>query len=66
MTSLALGAAAFAFAQAPATVTAVPGMPPVPDARNLYSEVAVGKMSAAVADHCRASTFPMCAATTST
>jgi len=49
--SLALGAAAFAFAQAPATVTTIPGMPPVPDARNLYSEIGIGRMSAAVADH---------------
>ena len=48
-TSLVLGVAALAFAQAPATVTTVPGMPPVPDAANLYSEIAAGKMSAAVA-----------------
>jgi YVTN family beta-propeller protein len=47
--SLALGAAALALAQAPATVTTVPGMPPVPDASNLYSEIATGKMSPAVA-----------------
>jgi len=47
--SLVLGVAALAFAQAPATVTTVPGMPPVPDAANLYSEIAAGKMSAAVA-----------------
>ena len=33
---------------APSVVT-VPGMPPVPDARNLYSEVAAGKISAAIA-----------------
>jgi YVTN family beta-propeller protein len=30
------------------TVTTVPGMPPVADARNLYSETAAGKFSAAV------------------
>ena len=48
-TSLVLGVAVLAFAQAPATVTTVPGMPPVPDAANLYSEIAAGKMSAAVA-----------------
>jgi len=47
--SLVLGVAALAFAQAPATVTTVPGMPPVPDAANLYSEISAGKMSAAVA-----------------
>ena len=33
---------------APSVVT-VPGMPPVPDARNLYSEVAAGKISPALA-----------------
>jgi YVTN family beta-propeller protein len=33
---------------APATVDVVPGMPPVPDARNLYSEIAAGKFSPAV------------------
>ena len=36
-------------AQAPATVATVPGMPAVPDAANLYSEAAAGKMSAASA-----------------
>jgi len=30
------------------TITTVPGMPPVPDARNLYSETASGKWSPAV------------------
>ncbi len=38
-------------ASAPAAVTTVPGMPPVPDPRNAYSETASGKMSAAVAGH---------------
>jgi YVTN family beta-propeller protein len=48
--SLALGAGALAFAQAPApAVTTVPGMPPVPDARNLYSETGSDRMSPAVA-----------------
>ena len=47
--SLLLGTAALAYAQAPATVATVPGMPPVVDARNLYSEAAAGKMSPAVA-----------------
>ncbi|MEP6678304.1 MAG: YncE family protein [Betaproteobacteria bacterium] len=36
-------------AQAPATVSTVPGMPPVPDAANLYSEIGAGRLSAAVA-----------------
>jgi YVTN family beta-propeller protein len=46
-------AASGAGAAAPATVAppaigTVPGMPPVPDAHNLYSEVAAGKIAAAV------------------
>ena len=41
--------AASAATPAVPTVTTVPGMPPVPDARNLYSEVAAGKISAAIA-----------------
>ena len=48
--SLGLGMAAFAWAQAPAPVATIPGMPPVPDPSNLYSETAAGKMSASVAD----------------
>jgi YVTN family beta-propeller protein len=38
-------------ASAPKTdaVLTVPGMPPVPDRRNLYSEIATGRMSPAVA-----------------
>ncbi len=48
--SLGLGMAAFAWAQAPAPVATVPGMPPVPDPSNLYSETAAGKMSASVAN----------------
>ena len=55
---LALAAAAAlappAFAQAPAArhasaVATVPGMPPVPDASNLYSEIGAGRLSPAVA-----------------
>ncbi len=42
--------AASAAAAAPAGVTTVPGMPPVVDARNLYSEVSAGKISAALRD----------------
>ena len=44
-------AAASGPASAPAarpTITTTPGMPPVPDAGNLYSETAAGKFSAAV------------------
>jgi len=49
-------AASVAFAQQPGTsapprnmVTTVPGMPPVTDAANLYSEATAGKLSSAVA-----------------
>jgi YVTN family beta-propeller protein len=35
-------------ASAPATVRTVPGMPPVVDARNVYSETAAGKLSGAL------------------
>ena len=34
-----------------AAVETVPGMPPVPDEKNLYSEMAAGKLSTAVAGH---------------
>lgn len=40
-----------AAATAAAQVTTVPGMPPVVDARNLYSETAAGRMSPAVRGH---------------
>ena len=46
-----LGAALAQFAAAQAQVDTVPGMPPVVDPKNLYSEIASGKMSAAVAGH---------------
>ena len=44
-------AAVSAAARAAATVSVatVPGMPPVPDPKNLYSETASGKLSPAVA-----------------
>jgi YVTN family beta-propeller protein len=48
-----LSCLALALASGPAAAQAVqtvPGMPPVPDARNLYSETAAGRLSAAVAD----------------
>ncbi len=44
----ALGLAAFG---ATAQVQTVPGMPPVVDPANLYSEIAAGKVSAALAGH---------------
>ena len=44
----AAAASAAASAVASSSVTTVPGMPPVVDARNLYSETAAGKFSAAV------------------
>src|SRR5258706_770037 len=43
----ALGPCASAHAQ----VDTVPGMPPVPDPKNLYSETTAGKLSTAVAGH---------------
>ena len=46
---LGAGLAALAWAQAPSPIVTVPGMPPVPDPANLYSETATGKMSPAVA-----------------
>ncbi|MCB2021697.1 MAG: YncE family protein [Burkholderiaceae bacterium] len=48
----ALGAtlAAAAFAAVPSAVTTVPGMPPVIDAGNLYSETGADRLSAAVRD----------------
>jgi len=48
--SLGIGLATLAWAQAPAPVATVPGMPPVPDPSNLYSETAAGKMSPSVAN----------------
>ena len=47
----AFAALGFAFFGAHAQVQTVPGMPPVPDPQNLYSEIAAGKMSPALADH---------------
>jgi YVTN family beta-propeller protein len=46
-----LGALGFVFFEVNAQVQAVPGMPPVVDAKNLYSEIAADKMSPAVAGH---------------
>jgi YVTN family beta-propeller protein len=47
----AQGPSSSAQTTAPATVVTLPGMPPVPDPRNVYSETAPGKMSPAVAGH---------------
>ncbi|HQR10951.1 MAG TPA: hypothetical protein PLW68_06430, partial [Casimicrobiaceae bacterium] len=44
-----LPAAAQPVAQAPTAVVTVPGMPPVPDPANLYSETSATKLSPAVA-----------------
>ena len=41
---------AAAASAAPAAMMALPGMPPVIDARNLYSEIAAGKVQAALRD----------------
>ena len=46
-----LGAALGPLASAHAQVDTVPGMPPVVDPKNLYSEIGAGKLSAAVAGH---------------
>ncbi|CAG0992080.1 hypothetical protein BURK1_02325 [Burkholderiales bacterium] len=48
--SLGIGFATLAWAQAPAPVTTVPGMPPVPDPSNLYSEIGASKMASSVAN----------------
>src|SRR5688572_23181771 len=45
------GAFACHIALAAPAVDTVPGMPPVPDATNLYSETAAGKLSEAVKGH---------------
>jgi YVTN family beta-propeller protein len=46
-----LGAALGPLAAVHAQVDPVPGMPPVPDPKNLYSETTAGKLSDAVAGH---------------
>jgi YVTN family beta-propeller protein len=46
-----LGAALGPLAAVHAQVDTVPGMPPVPDPKNLYSETAAGKLSDVVAGH---------------
>jgi YVTN family beta-propeller protein len=49
--ALLLAAFGFIACEARAQVDTVPGMPAVPDAKNLYSEIGADKLSAAVAGH---------------
>jgi YVTN family beta-propeller protein len=46
-----LAALCFILCEANAQIQTVPGMPPVPDPQNLYSETGADKLSAAVAGH---------------
>lgn len=46
-----LAAMTLAAAAQPIAIQTVPGMPPVPDPANLYSETAAGKLSPTVANH---------------
>ncbi len=49
--ALLCAALGFTFCEASAQVQTVPGMPPVPDAKNLYSEIGADRLSPAVAGH---------------
>jgi YVTN family beta-propeller protein len=49
--ALLLAALGFTLCGANAQIQTVPGMPPVPDPQNLYSETSADKLSAAVASH---------------
>jgi YVTN family beta-propeller protein len=49
--ALFLAALGFILCEANAQIQTVPGMPPVPDPQNLYSETGADKLSAAVAGH---------------
>jgi YVTN family beta-propeller protein len=49
--ALACGAAHAQIQTVPAQIQTVPGMPPVTDPQNLYSEIGAGKVSPALADH---------------
>ena len=49
--ALLCAAFGFTFFEARAQVQTVPGMPPVPDAKNLYSEIGPDKVSPALAAH---------------
>ncbi len=69
---LALGLCALGWAQGPAStgspnaVATIPGMPPVIDPANLYSEIAAGKIARPSPATCRVSTSRTCSPTTST
>jgi YVTN family beta-propeller protein len=49
--ALFLAALGFIVCEARSQIDTVPGMPPVPDAKNLYSETTAGKVSPALAGH---------------
>ena len=49
--ALLFAALGFTLCEANAQIQTVPGMPPVPDPQNLYSETGADKLSAAVAGH---------------
>ena len=49
--ALLVAALGFIFCEANAQVQTVPGMPPVPDPKNLYSEIGADKVSPALAGH---------------
>ena len=49
--ALLVAALGFIFCEANAQVQTVPGMPPVPDPKNLYSEIGADKLSPALAGH---------------
>jgi YVTN family beta-propeller protein len=49
--ALVVAAFGFAFFEATAQVQTVPGMPPVPDPKNLYSEIGPDRVSPALAGH---------------
>ena len=49
--ALFVAALGFTFCEATAQIQTVPGMPPVPDPKNLYSEIGPDKVSPALAGH---------------
>ena len=49
--ALLCAALGFTFCEASAQVQTVPGMPPVPDPNNLYSEISPDRVSPSIADH---------------
>ena len=60
------GLCAAGIAAAAAPVVTVPGMPPVVEPDNLYSEAGAGQLSPRWRARCRASMCPTCARTMST